>query len=173
MIMSNNVDYRKIFEFNVWGDSGLNDQTWVWTNENQNYNHAGENKDEDCKDYIYKMNGMFEYCIEPGKHISTYTYVGTSDFIDLGFSEELKEKLELIGYYGRDYPGHNNVRYSMAAQALIWELTGVDSVTFWTKVNEGGEEIDVSKERNEIVNLVNSHKTLPNIKSSYSGYLNK
>ena len=123
--------------------------------------------------YIYKMNGMFAYCIEPGKHITTYTYVGTSDYVDLGFSDELKEKLELIGYYGRDYPGHNNVRYSMAAQALIWELTGVDSVTFWTKLNEEGEEIDVSKERNEIMNLVNNHKTLPNFKENYTGYLKK
>ena len=123
--------------------------------------------------YIYKMDGMFAYCIEPGKHISTYTYVGNSDYVDLGFSEELKEKLELIGYYGRDYPGHNNVRYSMAAQALIWELTGVDSVTFWTKQNEQGDEIDISKERNEIMNLVNNHKTLPSFKTSYQGYLKR
>ncbi len=123
--------------------------------------------------YIYKMNGMYAYCIEPGKHITTYTYVGTSDYVDLGFSEELKEKLELIGYYGRDYPGHDNVRYSMAAQALIWELTGVDEVTFWTKQYEEGEEIDITKERNEIMNLVNSHKTLPSFKSNYSSDLNR
>ena len=123
--------------------------------------------------YIYKMNGMFAYCIEPGKHITTYTYVGTSDYVDLGFSDELKEKLELIGYYGREYPGHDNVRYSMATQALIWELTGVDKVTFWTKQYEEGDEIDVSKERNEIMNLVNSHKTLPNFKSSYTANLKK
>ena len=123
--------------------------------------------------YIYKMNGMYAYCIEPGKHITTYTYTGVSDYVDLGFSEELKEKLELIGYYGRDYPGHNNVRYSMATQALIWELTGVDKVTFWTKLNEKGEEIDVTNERNEIMNLVNNHKTLPNFKTSYTGHLKR
>lgn len=123
--------------------------------------------------YLYKFGDILAYCIEPGKHISTYTYVGESDFVDLGFSEELKEKLELIGYYGRDYPGHNNIRYSMATQALIWELTGVDTVTYWTKQNEGGEEIDVSSERNEIMQLVNNHKTLPNLKSNYDGYLNK
>ena len=134
----------------------------------------GVNYDDDSLPYyIYKMNGMFAYCVEPGKHISTYTYIGTSDYIDLGFSEELKEKLELIGYYGRDYPGHDNVRYSMAAQALIWELTGVDKVTFWTELNEQGEEIDISKERNEIMNLVNNHKILPNFKNSYAANLNK
>ena len=128
----------------------------------------GANYDDDSYPfYIYKMDGMFAYCIEPGKHITTYTYTGVDDFVDLDFSEELLEKLELIGYYGRDYKGHNNVRYSMATQALIWELTGVDKVTFWTKQYEKGEEIDVTKERNEIMSLVNNHKTLPNLKSSY------
>ena len=132
----------------------------------------GANYDDDSYPYyIYKMNGMFAYCIEPGKHISTYTYVGEEDYIDLPFSEELKEKLELIGYYGRDYPGHNNVRYSMATQALIWELTGVDTVTFWTGLNETGEEIDISKERNEIINLVNNHKTLPDFNNKYTAHL--
>ena len=38
------ADYRKIFDFNVWGDSGLNDQTWVWTSTNDEFNHAGETK---------------------------------------------------------------------------------------------------------------------------------
>ena len=123
--------------------------------------------------YIYKMNDLFAYCIEPGKHITTYNYIGTSDYVDLPFSEEIKEKLELIGYYGRDYPGHNNIRYSMATQALIWELTGVDKVSFWTKLNEEGQEIDVSYEKNEIMNLVNNHKSLPNFKTSYQAYLNK
>ena len=98
------------------------------------FSRRGENfKDDSYPYYLYKFGDIYAYCIEPGKHISTYTYVGEEEFVDLGFSEELKEKLELIGYYGRDYPGHENIRYSMATQALIWELTGVDTVTFWTK----------------------------------------
>lgn len=138
------------------------------------YSRRGKNYNDDSNIYsIYKFGDIFAYCIEPGKQITTYNYVGEDDFVDLGFSEELKEKLELIGYYGRDYPGHDNVRYSMAAQALIWELTGVDTVTFWTEKNEKGEEININKERNEIMNLVNNHRRLPNFNSEYTGSLKK
>lgn len=136
------------------------------------FSRRGANYNDDSYPYyLYKFGNIFAYCIEPGKHITTYTYVGEEEYVDLGFSEELKEKLELIGFYGRDYPGHDNIRYSMATQALIWELTGVDTVTFWTKQNEQGEEIDVTKERNEIMNLVNNHKILPKFETHYYGNL--
>lgn len=125
--------------------------------------------DDSQQFYVYIMDGIYAYCIEPGVRITTYTYVESED--DLGFSDEIKEKLELIGYYGRDYPGHDNARYSMAAQALIWELTGVDSVTYWTKLNGQGEEIDVTRERKEIMELVNNHKVLPSFNTHYEGEL--
>lgn len=136
------------------------------------FSRRGKNFNDDSYPYyLYKFGDIFAYCIEPGKHITTYTYVGEEEFVDLGFSEELKEKLELIGYYGRDYPGHDNIRYSMATQALIWELTGVDTVTFWTGQNETGSEIDITNERNEIMRLVDNHKTLPDFKTHYYGNL--
>ncbi len=118
---------------------------------------------------IFRLNDTYAYCIEPGKHITTTDYVEGD--LDSGYNQEIKEKLELIGYYGREYPGHDNIRYSMAAQALVWELTGSTKVTFWTKKNEEGEEIDVTNERNEIMKLVNNHKVLPNFKSTYNASL--
>ena len=136
------------------------------------FSRRGVNFNDDTNSfYLYKFGDIYAYCIEPGKKITTYTYVSEDDFNNLKFSEELKEKLELIGFYGRDYPGHNNIRYSMATQALIWELTGVDTVTFWTKNNEKGEEIDVSSERNEIINLVNNHHKTPKFETNYYGNL--
>lgn len=126
--------------------------------------------DDSQQFYVYKMDGIFAYCIEPGVRVTTTTYV-ENDNIDLGFSDELKEKLELIGYYGRGYKNHDSVRYSLATQALIWEQVGIDSVTFWTKINGEGEEIDVSPERNEIMRLVNNHKTLPSFNTHYYGNL--
>lgn len=133
----------------------------------------GTNLNDSQNFYLYKFNGMYAYCIEPGKHITTYDYLGVDNVVDLKISDEIKEKLELIGYYGRDYPGHDNIRYSMATQALIWELTGASSVTFWTKLNAGGEEIDVEEERNEIMDLVNKHKLFPNISKSITADLGK
>ncbi len=126
--------------------------------------------DDSQQFYVYKMDGIFAYCIEPGVRVTTTTYIENNN-IDLGFSDELKEKLELIGYYGRGYKNHDTVRYSLATQALIWEQVGIDNVTFWTKINGEGEEIDVSPERNEIMRLVNNHKTLPSFNTHYYGNL--
>lgn len=134
----------------------------------------GENFDNDSQNYyLYKFDNMYAYCIQPGKHIKTTDYFGMDNFIDLNISDEVKEELELIGYFGRDYPGHDNIRYSMATQALIWELTGVDKVTFWTQLNANGEEIDVTKERNEIMDLVNKQKLLPSINTNIKANLNE
>ncbi len=122
---------------------------------------------------LYKLNDILAYCIEPSKNITTYNYVQEDGYIDLGYSEELKEKLELIGYYGREYPNHDNVRYSMATQALIWELTGKQKVTFWTKRYEEGDLIDVSKEKEEIMTLVNNHQSVPNLLKEVTGFWQK
>ena len=128
------------------------------------FSRKGTNFNDDSYPYyLYRFGDIYAYCIEPGKHFSTYDYVGVDNMVDLPLSNEVKDKLELIGYYGRDYPGHDNIRYSMATQALIWELTGVDKVTYWTKQYEQGEEIDVTRERNEILSLVEKHRRLPKL----------
>ena len=92
---------------------------------------------------IYKVGNNIVYCIEPTKQITTYNYIDKDDYISLNLSEEEKENIALYGYYGREYPGHDNVRYSMAAQALIWEATSNQKVTFWTEQYEKGSQIDI------------------------------
>lgn len=120
---------------------------------------------------IYKMDNILAYCIEPRHNITTFNYQDGKGEIDLPYSDEIKEKIELIGYYGREYPNHNNVRYSMATQALIWELTGTGKVSFWTGKEGTGNKIDIQKERDEIMNLVNAHKNVPNLpKEIYVDY---
>lgn len=52
-----NVDYRKVFDFNVWGDRGPDDQTWVWTNTNESFNHSGENKNVTTTMKLNNMGG--------------------------------------------------------------------------------------------------------------------
>ena len=42
---------------------------------------------------VFRFGDIIAYCIEPGKHIETYTYVLGE--LDPGYSEELKEKLSL------------------------------------------------------------------------------
>ena len=138
------------------------------------FSRKGSNFEDDSYPYyLYKFGDIYAYCMQPGKHFKTYDYVGINNYVDLPFSSELMEKLELIGHFGRDYPNHDNIRYSMATQALIWELTGVDKVSFWTKQYEQGEEIDVTNEKNEIMRLVNKAKLFPNISKNIIGMVNK
>ena len=120
---------------------------------------------------IYRLGDEIAYCIEPSKNITTYNYVDTDGNINLPYSDEVKRKIQLIGYFGREYPGHDNVRYSMAAQALIWNLTSNQEITFYTKSNEQEDIIDVTNEKNVIMNLVNNYQELSiphNLDGNYS-----
>ena len=72
---------------------------------------------------VYHVGDTIVYCIEPTKQITTFDYIDKDNYISLNLSDEEKENIALYGYYGREYPGHDNIKYSMAAQALIWEAT--------------------------------------------------
>ena len=109
----------------------------------------------------YTIDGKTVYCIEPGINITTSNYNGTIGWINSPYSAEINQKIQLIGYYGYEYPTHKTIRYRMAAQALIWEITGGQIIEFWTKASGWGDFIDISYEKNEIMKLVNSHYVKP------------
>lgn len=109
----------------------------------------------------YTMDGKVVYCIEPGVDISNNSYLGYDGLQSSPYDEATNKKIELIGHYGYDYPGHQTLRYRMAAQSLIWETTGGQIVEFWTKASGYGDYININKERNEIMRLVNAHYSKP------------
>lgn len=121
------------------------------------------NTGEVMSNYVTKLyaNGELAYCIEPLVQITTRTYNSTTDWSLYNLSEEQKEYIELAGYFGREYPGHDNDRYWMAAQELIWEKVRNISVKFTTQNHGAGEEIDITKEKNEINNLIKNYKAVP------------
>lgn len=108
----------------------------------------------------YVMDGKTVYCIEPGMNIMTREYESL-DLSHSNFSQDILDKISLIGYYGYDYPGHSTDRYFMATQELIWEIIGNNEVHFTTGINNTGNYIDIDYEKNEIMNLVNSHYLKP------------
>ncbi len=110
---------------------------------------------------LYSIDGQVVYCIEPGVNINTYNYIGEDGFINSPYSEEVNKLLELIGYYGYGYFGHDTLKYRLATQELIWELVKDCEVTFSNVAVEPREEIDVSFEKEEIMRLVNNHLTKP------------
>lgn len=109
----------------------------------------------------YSVNGKVVYCIQPSVIITTDNYIGESGFVYSPYSNDINQKLELIGYYGYDYPGHQTLKYRMAAQALIWELTNGQTVEYYTRQYGYGDYIDITKERNEINRLIERHYNKP------------
>lgn len=114
--------------------------------------------------YRYQ-NGLLAYCIEPNRVINNTTYNSTTDWNITGYDENVKKQMELIAYYGYQYPGHNTDRYYMATQELIW-LYSDDLVKWMDEYSTDaskGNQINVDYEKNEILNLVNRHNLLPSL----------
>lgn len=117
-------------------------------------------------------NDKLVYCIQPDTRITTSDYI-IYDFSRAGYTEESKRQMELISYYGYRYDNHNDLKYYIATQDLIWKLYMHDYIK-WTIGGEYGEEIDISKEKNEILDLINKHNVLPEFNNSINeGYVNE
>ncbi len=113
----------------------------------------------------YYMNGKDVFCIEPGIPVETLDYSGDGGFINSPYDEATNKYIELVGHYGYSYPGHQTTRFRMATQALIWERTGNEIVEYWTQRYGNGSFIDISHERNIILDLVNKHYLKPSFNS--------
>ncbi len=124
---------------------------------------------------FFQLKDRIAYCIEPGVAINEKYYDIGYDWSVSNLSSELKELIEKIGYYGYEYPGHNTSYYYIAAQELIWKAVRPDiDVTWTTEKNLGGSVIDISKEKDEIMSLVNNHSLIPSFSSkTFVDYVGK
>ena len=117
----------------------------------------------------FQLGDRYAYCIEPGVEINEKYYDIYTDWSAVDMSDELKSKLEKIGYYGYEFPGHQTSRYYIAAQELIWKAVRPDMEVVWTTgENKTGDVIDITEEKNEIMRLVNNHDLVPSF--SYKTY---
>lgn len=106
-----------------------------------------------------RSNDELLYCLEIDKYITTDAYY-TYSFSSVNFSNELKRELEIIGYYGYQYEGHQSLYYYMATQELIWNMLGVN--VYWTTEAEGkGAIIDLTRYKQEILYLSSRFDLLP------------
>lgn len=117
----------------------------------------------------YSFNNNLAYCLELGKKIYGGLYTPTTSFDALNISEDKLERLKLIIYYGYEYPGHNTDAYFMAAQELIWNEMSNISIS-WVLNLIPSKVVDVSKEREEILNLIESHYKKPSFISDSIEY---
>lgn len=115
---------------------------------------------------MFYVDGKLAYCIEPGLAIYSTKY-STGDWNITSLNSDQRRKIELIGYYGYEYPGHQgNVKYYMAAQELIWKVVKPLNATWSTEKRGGGQIISLEAEKNEILNLINNHYKKPSFNDS-------
>ena len=124
------------------------------------YTRKGDGLNDSHQYLYYNLNGIPAFCIEPGVEINDWDYL-VYGIEKSPFNAEKTHRMQLIGYYGYEYPGHKTQKYRMATQALIWETAKNLKVEFYTKINGGGTHIDISNERNEILRLVETHYDKP------------
>lgn len=111
---------------------------------------------------LYEVDGQVAYCIEPGIPEGTNNYI-QGNWEQTGLSNDIKERVLLIGYYGYTYPGHQTLQYRTATQGLMWDtiIGSGTHTTFWTQRYAKGEQFDVSAQQNEINNLIAHHYDRP------------
>lgn len=128
------------------------------------YNDDGNYRTDSFSEF--SIDGQAVFCIEPYVSITTLNYVSSSGFVNSPYSDEVNDRLELIGHYGFDYPGHESLLYRMATQALIWETVTGTNLAYSTYYNRGGTIIDDSAEREEINRLINNHHLMPSFSNT-------
>lgn len=117
----------------------------------------GNNKgiDYEIKPHIIKnSNNKVLYSITPFKLPENNEHYNLSDS---NLTKEQLDKINLIAYYGYNYTGHEDLKWYLVTQFLIWKTVGVDNIYF--KDNLYVNEI------NELEKTVNKYFKLP----SFSG----
>ncbi len=107
------------------------------------------------------LDDRLAYCLEPGQDITVKEYDSFTSWQHTGLSFETQKYLEKIGYYGYEYPGHQTPKYYIATQELIWKAFDNVDIYWSTQINGGGDIIDISKEKNDILKLVEQHDLKP------------
>ena len=143
------VNITQQFVDNVWSFHYRNGS--VWTFGNLPYNYA---------------NGKLVYCIQPDARISTNIYYKYDDFALSGYSNEEKERMKLITYYGYDYDDHKSLKYYMATQELLWLLSPDERIKWTTGNTDDTPEIDISREKAEILRLIRLKDAYPTFSGS-------
>ena len=123
--------------------------------------------------YLYADRYIFgdntAYCLELGKKIESNIYTYSTSFDNYKVSEEDLEYLKLVTYYGYDYPGHNTDKYYMATQELIWNRM-CNTYTNWVIDMTPSNIIDISEEKDTIINLKESHYKKPSFENQEIEY---
>lgn len=106
------------------------------------------------------INNYIAYCVDPGFPIKN-EYYSSIPLSNSKYDSNISNYLNLITYYGYDYPNHQTDKFYMATQALIWETISNYKIEFYTERYGYGEYINIDYEKNQIMNLISNHYKIP------------
>ena len=78
---------------------------YYWDRKSEAYHGSGSFR-------YYYLDGMDSYCLDPDSHEGGPLDLG--DWQATGISNDVKEKVLLVAYYGYNYPGHQTLEYRAA-----------------------------------------------------------
>lgn len=110
------------------------------------------------------VDGQYAYCIEPGvKAGNNIQMNSTSDWSQTGLSNTIQNRINLIAYFSYSYPGHQDLRYYLAGQALIWDTIVNPPSNFLVYYQYLSDEsvLDISNQKAEIESLIADYGTRP------------
>ena len=130
-----------------------------------------ENGEKEYKkgQFIIDSEGDYVYCLEPFVKVnnnSSYNKYTDNFAKNLGLSDELWEKINLISYYGYQYKddthNHMDSKWYYITQMLIWQNVSPEARFYFTDTFKGNINSTLFiNEINEIYDLVNNHYTIP------------
>ena len=130
-----------------------------------------ENGEKEYKkgQFIIDDEGDYVYCLEPFVKVnnnSSYNKYTNNFAKNLGLSDELWEKINLISYYGYQYKddthNHMDPKWYYITQMLIWQNVSTKARFYFTDTFKGNVNSTLFvNEIKEIYNLVNNHYKIP------------
>lgn len=130
-----------------------------------------ENGEKEYKkgQFIIDSEGDYVYCLEPFVKVNNNSLYNkyTDNFAkNLGLSDELWEKINLISYYGYQYKddthNHMDPKWYYITQMLIWQNVSPKARFYFTDTFKGNVNSTLFvNEIKEIYNLVNNHYKIP------------
>ena len=130
-----------------------------------------ENGEKEYKkgQFIIDSEGDYVYCLEPFVKVnnnSSYNKYTNNFAKNLGLSDELWEKINLISYYGYQYKddthNHMDPKWYYITQMLIWQNVCPKARFYFTDTFKGNVNSTLFvNEIKEIYNLVNNHYKIP------------
>lgn len=130
-----------------------------------------ENGEKEYKkgQFIIDGEGDYVYCLKPFVKVNNNSLYNkyTDNFAkNLGLSDELWEKINLISYYGYQYKddthNHMDPKWYYITQMLIWQNVSPKARFYFTDTFKGNVNSTLFvNEIKEIYNLVNNHYKIP------------